>query len=281
MTIRLVPLDEAHAGDLIGYTQRGRPIFLPGGGAPRDGEIVADDGDDEPDGFDEPDDDEPDAPTKPDRGPSNQDLQAQLAKLQAAVRRNNQELAKRRRVGQWMADHNIDDLDAWLADLGVDKTTGQPAVKAPASTAPAPASESAPSTPLGGFDEAEVERRVQLRLEQEAAQSDDVNDILRGTLAASALEIELGKIGFRGKMGTALRVADLAGISVADDGTVSGAEAAAASLKEEIPEWFKAPQARNGPIRVGGEDVDGGNKSRPAPVKDSWEKRVVEQLRGR
>lgn len=285
MTQRLMPLDGAHAGDLIGHTKNGRPIYLPGGGA-RDGEITAepDDLDDLDDGPDGPDDlDEPD--TSAPRKPSYKELEDQLAKTRAAVRRNNQELANRRLIGQWAAKHQITDLDAWLESIQVDKET---ATRTPAAPA-APAAKTETDTSVGvvvpageGFDEAEVERRVELRMEQLGAAQEEQNDILRGTLAATVLQLELRQLGFRGKIETALRVADLAAITVSEDGTVSGADVAAASLKDEIPEWFRAPTARGngGTIRTGGEDVDGGGKTRPPAAPVSWEKRVADQLRG-
>lgn len=287
-----VPFDEAHAGDLIGYTPKGKPIHLMGGGAPRDGEIVADDGDDELDdlGGDDSDDDELDEEPPPQRRsnkPSYKDLQDQIKRLEAGQRRNNSELTRRRLIGQWAEKHNITDFDAWLESKGIDKETGQPAGQQPPAeqvTAEQPVPSAAPPAPAAPpvIDETEIDRRVQLRFEQGEAQHAEENDTLREELAKARLESELGRLGFRGKFDTALRVVNLGDIEVqlGDDGVkVVGADVAAKSLQAEIPEWFRRTNGA-GPTRTGGEDVDGGTRQRPPQQRDSWEKQIIGRLRG-
>lgn len=290
-----VPADQARVGDLIGYTKNGQPIYLPGGGA-RDGQVVVDDGDDEPDDFggsddedDDPEDDDPEdePPARQPRKPTYKDLQDQIARLQGSVRRNNKELGNRRKLGQWAEKHGITDLDAWLEGLGVDKETGKPKQSAAPSTTPEPVQQPAQQSPAEpaapaatGYDDAEVERRVNLRLEQEGARNEEENTTLRSALAQSRLESELRGLGFRGKFEVALRVVDLDSIEVDGEGKVTGADAAAQSLKEEIPEWFRQP-TNGGRGRSGGEDVDGGGRQRPtAPQRETWDRQILKRIRG-
>jgi len=289
MTNRIspVPLDEAHAGDLIGYSKNGLPLYLPGGGAPRDGEIIADSGDeDEPDEFggdedEDEDEDEPDEEPQPQRTnkPTYKQLQEQIARLEAGVKRNNQELASRRKLGQWADKHGIKDLDSWLATIGVDKETGQPVQGSSMPPGTAPTDSGEPTPAKTGFDEAEVERRVQLRLEQHSASAAEENDTLRDALRRATLESALKGMKFKGKLETALRVVDLGEIEVDLDGSVTGADKVAQSLQTEIPEWFQRANG-TGATRTGGEDVDGGTRTRPPATKDSWEKQIVSRLRG-
>jgi len=286
-----------HAGDLIGYNKNGQPIYLPGGGA-RDGAIVVDDrdddelddelDDDEPDDDDDDDDDEePPAPAKRSK-PSYAELLEQLKKLQAGQQRNNKELAKRRITGQWMEKHGIDDLDAWLAERGIDKETGQgqappapapegiqnPPPVAPVAPAAPPASENNPPA----LDEAEVNRRVQLELEKRNAREAERAQVLEESLRSSAIEAALKGLGFAGTVEKAMLLIDKAAITVGDDGTVTGAAEAAQELREEIPEWFRrrAPVA---PPRPGGERMDGGDKRPAPPPKKRWDEQVVEAWR--
>jgi hypothetical protein len=272
---------QVHAGDLIGHTRAGRSIYLPGGGA----EIVVDDKDgDEPDAFDvggrEPDDEpegEPDPPAKPRRDdrPTYRELQDEIERLRRGNSRNNQELQKRRQVAQWMDSLGITDLDAWLTERGIDKTTGQPASQ----TAPQPTPEPAPAA--GGED---FDRRVALEVErlraQDEAKADAAEDRatkVSARLKRTALTAALLSSGFVGAMDRALRVADLDSLQVDDEGEVTGVDQAVESLRKDIPEWWRAP--RNG-RRSGGEDVDGATRPTRPPAKVGWDQRVLSRLTG-
>lgn len=278
-----------HAGDLVGYNKHGRPLYLPGGGA-RDGEISAGPDDDDlnpdtPDDDDEPDDDT--APPPPTR-PSYKQLMAENARLQAGNTRNNQELAKRRRVAQWMDRHGITDLDAWLAEQGIDKETGAPlegtgkvspsptepptAPPGHVDTPPAPAGNGKPPEP----DAAEVERRVRLELERRGAQADERAEKLTTSLRTSAIEAGLTKASFVGTLETAMRVIDVTKVEVDEDGKVTGVDEAVQALRAEIPEWFRRRPQAPMPPRDGGA-VDGGDKGRPKPKQKSWADQVVDR----
>jgi len=253
--------------------------------------IVADDGDDnEPDAFDNNPDEDPEEPVDPPRRPEPRarrpqrsesedlnldDLLAENERLRDATQRNNRELAKRRHVEQWMKTHNIEDLDSWLANLGVDKQTGERTP--PPEPTPAPAAD-------GDLDRRltlELEKR-QAQWESETAEVTERADRLADELKRSAVEAALAKGGFNGTYEKALRVIDLGSVQVedGDDGgfKIVGADDAVASLRTEIPDWFRPP--RNGRTRSGGEDVDGGRKPPKPPARPSWEQQAIARLTG-
>jgi hypothetical protein len=296
-------LDWAHAGDLVGYDKWGRPMYLPGGGA-RDGAITAEPDDDDMDGgggADEDDDPDDGPPTKAGK-PSYRQLLEQNAALSAQLdpdtrRRMNAENRRLRGVRQFAEKHKITDLDAWLAGLNIDPETGKPKAAAPEpngkpaepakATTPAettggqtePESEEAPT----GFDQAEFDRMVEAKVEERLAEEEGSgrSDLLLQVIQTTSVEAELAKAGFSGSMIKALRVLDLDAVTVDDDGTVIGAEEAVSSLKEEIPEWFKArtaPGARKEPRETGGEDVDGGGKPGRKPAEADWAKKAVDAM---
>jgi hypothetical protein len=247
-----------------------------------DVQIVADDGDgDEPDEFDQNpqlratppaprQQPPPDPPTGDDR-PSYEDLMTEVVNLRERTRKNNSELAKRRQVQQWMTQHEIEDLDSWLAELGVDKQTGQ---RAPAPPPPSAADQ-------------DVERRIALEtekhqaaLEERQAEWESRHGKLSEFVRRAAVESALAKAGFTGTADTALRVVDLNQVRVVEDGDefkIEGATEAVTSLQTEIPAWFRA---RNGAPRTGGTDVDGGRKPKPPPRKLTWEEQAIGRLTG-
>lgn len=277
-----------HAGDLVGYNKHGRALYLPGGGA-RDGEVTA--GDDDDDIDDAVDEDEPDPPAQQPVAtrPSYKQLVEENKKLRDGNTRNNQELAKRRRVAQWMKDHGIDDLDVWLAQQGIDRETGLPlegtgngtrsATEPPAAPPPAPHSPPASSGnggPPGGVDPAEVQRLVQLELERRNAQADERAEKLTASLRSQAIEAGLTKAAFVGTVATAMKVIDLSKVAVDDDGNVTGVDDAVAALRTEIPEWFRRRPASPPPPPASG-SVDGGDKGKPRPPKKKWEDQIVDR----
>lgn len=284
--------------------------------------IVVDDKDDEPDAFDtaeDPDDElddeddeldedpddaepegEPDGKSKPKPKPTYKDLLAEVAKLREGNSRNNRELMNRRHLAEFMKTHQIANLDQWLADLGVDRETGQLREGAnggsPAATEPtadttgardqgAPP-EAAPGAPEATDVEAEVARRVRLELAKQAAKDNpsppdepDVPDrasVLETKAKLREVELALTRAGFNGKFDVAQRVLNMAGVQVDANGEVSGAEAAVQELREEIPEWFRrATVVRTPPAPRGGESVDGGDKKPPAGKQPGWEEKIV------
>jgi hypothetical protein len=248
----------------------------------RDGAIVVDDGDedeldlndpddDDDDGEEDEEDDEP-VPTleeqrqrrradkakdKKDDKPSYEDLLASNSRLEEAVKRNNTENARNRAR-----------LKA-LESSGVDTS---------AVTAGAP-------------DQGEINRLVALEVEKRlAADADERTGLterstkLETSLRKKALEAALRGAQFSGTFATALRVVDLDSITLADgedgDYMISGVDEVVASLRKEIPAWFRPPGRPTPPPR-GAEEVDGGGRSgRPAP-RQTWEQRVERSLTGR
>ena len=280
-----------HAGDLVGYSKHGRALFLPGGGAPRDGEVVAADDDDDlnpdaPGEDDEPDDSPP--PAAPTR-PSYKQLLEDNKKLQAGNARNNQELAKRRRVAQWMEKHGIADLDEWLAENRIDKETGQPLegtgkVSGSPTEPPAapPAAPNNPPAPEGNGkppepDSAEIERRVRLELEKRGAQADEQVERLTLSLKNTAIEAGLTKAQFVGTVATAMRVIDMSKVEIDESGVVTGVDDAVQALRAEIPEWFRRRTPSGPPPPRDGGSVDGGEKGKPRPKAKSWADQVVDR----
>lgn len=246
-------------------------------------DIIADDGDDrEPDATDvldpegendEPDDDDiqPDLSARR-RRPSYQDLQAEVEKLRSATRRNNRELAERRRVEKWMESHGIEDFDAWLAEQNIDSNTGQRV----AAAEPAPADQPAASN-------GNVDRLVQLEIEKAQARWDDEragleerHTSLTGAVRRLAVEAELAKSQFSGTLDKALRLVEMDRVQIGEDGNITGADEAVASLRTEIPEWFRRNGA--GRTRTGGEDVDGGRRPQRPPAKLTWEQKTLNQM---
>lgn len=218
---------------------------------------------------------EPDA--DPDRdGPTFDELMEEVVGLRERNRKNNQELAKRRQVQQFMETHEIEDLDSWLARIGVDRQTGQPV----AQPSPAPAAPTAPAD-LDRLVALEVEK-AQARHEAERADWETRHDTLSKFLARAAFETAMAKAGFTGPMDRALRVTDMDSITVeiGEDGpAITGVDEAVASLRADIAEWFRPP--RNGrPARTGGDDVDGGRKPPAKPARPTWEQQVAGRLTG-
>lgn len=249
----------------------------------RDGAIVVDDGDEDEldlDDIDDDDDDDEDEDEEPpsveeqrqrrradkskpadkpkaDDKPSYEELLRSNARLEEAVRRNNQENARNRQR-----------LKA-LEESGVDTS---------AVTAGAP-------------DQAEIDRMVALEVEKRlAADADeraglaDRSAKLEAGLRRKALESALKGAGFNGTFATALKVVDLDKITLVDgdDGyEITGTDDVVASLQKEIPAWFGPPRRPALPPRRGAEEVDGGSRpGRPAP-KQTWEQQIVNNLTGR
>lgn len=213
---------------------------------------------------------------------SREQLLEQMARLQAAQTRNNGELAKRRHIGKAMKDLGIEDLGAWLTERGIDPTTGQ---RIDSATPPTP------TAPTPSLDESEVERRVQLKLEQVTAQQAERATALESALRETAIRAALREANFAGTMEPpaegqpsglerALRVMDLSKIVVEPSGQVTGVAEAVKSLQAEIPEWFRRPTPPPPPSPRRG-SVDGGDR-RPAPQRPlTWEEQAAGRLSGK
>lgn len=291
----LIPVapDGAHAGDLVGYDKWGRPMHLPGGGA-RDGQVVTEPDDDDPataGGDDDDDDDDSDdhAPAKSNK-PTYKQLLEQVAALSAQVdpeqrRRLNTELRKNREVRQLLDKHKTSpvDLAKWLEERAAGSTAPPPAAVTPPEATggqPEPEPVDEPVGPV--FDQAEIDRLVEEKLEERLAEDGGRADLLLGILRNTAVEKELAKIGFTGTLEKALRILDLDSIDVADDGTLVGADTIAADLKTEIPEWFagRRPAAAPESRVTDGSDVDGPARQPRRPKAPGWDQQIVTRLTG-
>lgn len=309
-----------HAGDLIGYNRAWMPIYLPGGGAPKEGEIEVDDGDDDDDQVghfapgdldEDDDDDEPGTqqpPPKQQTKPSYKQLQEEVTRLREGNTRNNRELATRRHLEGFMKTHQIDDLDSWLAGLGVDKTTAQlvagpedPGEGSGSSTEPPEAppagdgntngQEQPPQPPAAPpvVSEQAIEQRIRLEVAKRLAQEkptpkDDTppeptrEEILANRLKDKEIDNVLTRLNFSGDRAKLNRVLDLTGVELDDNNEVVGADAAVQDVRAEFPEWFRRPRV-GAAARNGGEQVDGGDKTPPPPKKQRWEDQVVDRWR--
>jgi len=192
----------------------------------------------------------------------------QIARLTAAVRRNNGELAKRRTVEKWMSQHGIDDLDSWLGRMGIDRETAAPLQTAAGSSPQAP-------TASPDLDKIKAELEAEAtQLREEAAKQQTEAETLRVALRENAIDAALRAARFVGDPKKARRVMDLEGVRVGDNGTVEGAAEAVKALLEEIPEWFRQTLPAT-PARQR-RAVDGGER-RPAPPRaKKWDEVVAD-----
>lgn len=240
--------------------------------------IVVDDGDNEPDDLDgmngggAGDGDAPSAGDTPDLAA----LVAENQRLRAGNERNNRELRKRREVERAMHDLGIGDAEQLRARLAAAGGQAQPPPgESPAQEPSAPPADPSPQQPA--LDEREVDRRVQLELERRELDEQRRVEALSGKLRDSSLRAAMVEAGFTGNWDRALKVIDLDEIKIGEDGEVTGAVEAVASLKSELPEWFRS---RNGSPRRSGEDVDGGSRRPPKAAPKSWADQAVARMIG-
>lgn len=233
--------------------------------------IVVDDLDNEPDDLDSSEDGEPGGPPAGET-PDLAAIVAENQRLRAGNERNNRELRKRREVEKAMRELGISDADQLRARLAAVGGGGQET--SPTSPEPVAAPADPPQQPP--LDEREVERRVQLELERRELDEQKRVEALSGKLRDSSLRAAMVEAGFTGNWDRALKVIDLDEIKIGEDGEVTGAVEAVASLKSELPEWFR----RNGSPRRTGEDVDGGSRRPPKPAPKSWADQAVARLVG-
>lgn len=222
--------------------------------------------------------------------PTVEELQAQIEKLQGAVKRNNAENAKHRTIATQLKKLGIEDLEAWMAANGINpQPTGQPApppasAEQPAAEQPAPTPTATPAPPApepaAPPTPDPAVRDLQAKLEEDTSRIDKLTQAVRN----SAIDSALRAARFSGDPKRAMRLLNLENINVGDDGTVSGLDTEIQTLQTDFPEMF-APRRGNGtppPPPRGGDAVDGGDK-RPAPPagKQRWEQALDRKLSGR
>lgn len=223
---------------------------------------------------------EPDEPA----GPSVEELLEQNERLQAAVKRNNGELAKSRLVRKAMAKYGIDDLDTWLAQQGIDLATGA------RTAAPVPA---APAAEGAGQPEPAAAETVEPAATPAAADHPALKDLERklevGNIRAETLETRLRDMevaaalkaaNYTGTTERAMRLLNLENMAVDEDGAVTGVEAEVKALQGEFPELFREPRKAPPPPPPprGGDRYDGGDKRPAPPRRRGWVDQISDTI---
>jgi len=291
---QLVALDEAHAGDPIGYTRDGRLIRLPGGGAPGDGEISAGDDEDFDDTQDEgeEEDDEEDDDGEDEDGDESAEggapTQQQLEDERLLRRRANHESQARRKLleqlgvkfnrstGEPSDPDYLERLYAAAATLDGSKHNGNGAGREDDGS-----DEADSSTGRRGFSQDDVDRAVAREVTRAEARAEAR---YKPALARLALDSALRDAGWGGASADlAMRMLDLDEVDI-DGDEVVGIREQVEDLKTEFPSLFKAPRRRGGDsARRGAEDVDGPDKRRsaPPPRRQSWEQQIASRFDGK
>lgn len=248
----------------IGYRADGTPIRLHAGGDWSGMTAEPDEGPDEETGeepeedeeVDEEPDDSADAYTPPSKD--------EWERVQAGVRRNNQEnkqlrLLKKQLTGKGV-DLSTDEGREAFDNLLNGRTSGD-------------AGESTSS-------KRDVDRAVARAAERAAAK---VEGKLKPALAAVAVEAALAKSGWSGKDETLprlMKMIDMDEIDVDDDGKVVGIADQIADIKRDIPEWFRSGQKPAGEKRGGASEVDAGDKKTKSGAQKTWLEKVNDSIAG-
>lgn len=305
--------------DDLPASMRGRPGRERGRRPARRGTQPDDDDDDAGDtDADDDDDDAEDADTDADgwQPPTREAVE----RMEAALRKANREAAKRRTLGKTMQKLGIDDLEAWLAQRGIDPTSGRPYgndVVDPDDLDPGddtgqddPVDDSRPTDRTDDrtdrrdrrrpANDREIARSVlaaERRAEQRAL--DKFVPILAQTQATNALR-EAGFHGTKEQLELALRMIDPRAIDVLvedDEFEVDGLDEQVEEIKERFPSLFKDPDepvtrrnraprdddgggTRRPARRTGARDVDGGDRGRQTRTL-GWKEQVAEQMKQR
>jgi hypothetical protein len=240
---------------ILGFRADGRPIYPIAGGSEPAPEPTSGDPAPEPDDDPEPGV-EPDGWTPPTR----EEWEAH----QASLRRASAEAANRRK---------------WLKAHGIDPKTGSKL-----DPDPEPAPDPAPQDPAAvpqGMSEADVKR-----LMDKAVAETQLKGVRQMRAFTVGFNEELAKAGWNGtRLGHLMKLIDLDGIDVDDDGEITGLTEQIEELKTDWPEFFKRQRAV--PSKSGGGsgqngtpagNVDTADKKAPAPEPKGWAEQVAEKL---
>jgi len=304
---------------LLGKASWG-PIWLAQGGA----DWVIDDSDDDGDPFadsggggDDADDDEPDEPPQtktrrkarqadpdedePDDDPEDVDdewippSRSDWEKLREALKRNNGQNARLRHADKTLKRLNITDLGEFLAQHGIDPTSGQKLTDEPdpaegeAETNTPPATPTTPTKTSTAQDKARQALAVQRAADKASAEAEAR---YKPALVASAAKAAFMDAGWASKdFGLAMRLLDLDEIEVDfGDGTETaelvGLEEQIERVKKSFPALFRkrrAPEqsdelASHRRRRTGARDIDAGDRGRQDGKPQNWLDKVNRQL---
>lgn len=242
---------------VLGYRADGRPIYPVAGGSEPAPEPAA-----EPDPEPEPGD-SPDPEGGPDdwQPPTREEWEAQ----QASLKRASAEAANRRK---------------WLRAHGIDPKTGEKLQPDP-EPEPVPAAQPQDPTAPQGLSEADVKRFV-----DKAVAETQLKGVRQMRAFAVGFNEELAKAGWNGsRLGHLMKLIDLDGIDIDDDGEITGLAEQIEELKAEWPEFFKRnrstvakPGGVSGQNGTPAGNVDTADKKPPAPQPKSWAEQVAEKL---
>lgn len=270
-----------------------------------DGDEDDEDDDDEPE--DEPDDDgdEEDDPRARRRKGADGDA---MARMEAALKKANNEAARNRRAGKAMQRLGIEDLATWLTERGIDPQTGFPYGDDVVDPDDDGTDGDLLYEPDTRKDSKKSDRETVRAIRTAVAQAEArARETYVPILAQQAATLALREAGFKGtpaKMNKILRLIDPDDLEVdLTDGEfeIVGIDEAVAQIQDDFPELFRGsdedderPRRRAAtrttgtgrtPARraSGARDVDGGGRGKPAARKGGWLDQIVVQMdkRGR
>lgn len=273
-----------------------------------DDDELLDDDDEEDDGDedDEPGEDEEPAPRRGHKQADDADGDGAMARMEAALKKANNEAAKYRRAGKAMQKLGIEDLTTWLTERGIDPETGRPYgddVVDPDDTGDDDLYED--PTPRRDSKKADRDAVRAIRAAEARAEA-RAREKYVPILAQQAATLALREAGFSGspaKMDRLLRLIDPNDLDIVMDGDefeIEGIDEAVAQIQDDFPELFDGEQPtrraaakstttgtgrpRTAARRASGaRDVDGGERGRPAKKTGTWVDAIVAQMdkRGR
>lgn len=250
---------------VIGYRANGQPIWLHSGADNWSGMFAEPDGpddnaaDDESEEEDEDLDDDAADQTTPSYVPPSQE---EWERVQAAVKRNNEENKRHRLLRKSLETRGIDlsteDGRTALEDLLNGRTS--------------------PET--GAQDQNTAKRDAQRQVERAVARTEAR---YKPALARSAAQAALTTAGWSGtatELTRALKMIDLDEVDVDSDGNVTGIADQVEAMKADIPSWFKADEKPAAERRRGAAEVDGGDRQTKTAAAPNWLERVDRQMTG-
>lgn len=323
---------------VIGYDRNGEMIWAAAGGRGGIDFAVDDRDGDEPDDFDEEDDDFDEEDDEPDDEPDDDDdvpdvmrgkktrqqaaqraargnqrqgddaeegdddweppTRERMAKIEAALARNNAENNKNRHVRKILDRLNIKDADEFvefMIDRGLDPDTGDPLSEDEQRTRQREEDDLFDDTSTGRTREQLIADRRRAEERGSSRAEAQWKPAVVQFAAAQALQ----ESGFTSKnIATALRLLDLDSIDVELDASgpiVFGLDEQVEALKQDFPDLFRKPrqaadEERQGRRRTGGRTIngtrtgaraiDGGERGRSAPKPRGWQEQLLRQMTG-
>lgn len=308
---------------LLGYASWG-PIWLAQGGAEwviddsdDDGDPFADrEGDDEDDDGDEPEEEqrpksrkrtrqaEPDEPDEEETDEQDDEwippTRGDWEKLRDALKRNNAQNARLRHTEKTLKRLNITDLGEFLAQHGIDPTSGQKLADELEDGAPEGEDEATPATPATTATKtktttAQDRARRALELQRAADRaSAEAEALYKPALVTTAARAAFMDAGWASKdFGLAMRLLDLDEIGVdfgeTGEAELIGLEEQIERVKKSFPALFRKrrtpeQEERDDELttrrrrRTSARDIDGGDRGRQDGKPQNWLDKVNRQL---